>query len=598
MKRKLLVLLSVLFILSLTLAFGACNGKEKRTEKREIFNFATEINIEDYFGDGDTLINAKLYDANGNQLEVKNGRVLFEQLGVYKLVLKSGTTYLFEVIDEDGPVAMLKEQSTLVYKGDEVKVDVFFVDRAGADVLEYSVQVTLEENEIDVTDGRFVATETGIYTVTVDATDVLGNRRVTEIAIESMETVYGKGIYVIPEQDNASVITYREKYTEGENAGKYRTVIRKDSSDSGFGYLTVKATKEAGLKPNTYYGLVLQVDSDNDKWCYYNPDNEWLTSKARPMVTFTVKTDERGEYYKRWWVFYRLSSYFDFSYVGFHEYAYGQGVFLTAEPKPYDPAIIDNLEQFEEKKDDGSGLYVKGLKRNASDRAVLSVNAKKEAGLLPNTQYDVVIEAECDGEYPAYYEVNNGWFIDTENTRIKATVTTDTNGEFSLSWFSHFRTGTYVKFTDVKIERTPESAYGKGITITPTHSVATIGKELLTEVDGVGQQIVVMTKPDGKDGAGKLTISASVEAGLQANTAYVVTMKIITDRTDGKSDNNAYYDNNTNGVSPQWLAKPSSSSCSFEVTTDENGEFTQTFKTWWAGKSTFVRFEAITIVKK
>ena len=36
----------------------------------------------------------------------------------------------------------------------------------------------------------------------------------------------------------------------------------------------------------------------------------------------------------------------------------------------------------------------------------------------------------------------------------------------------------------------------------------------------------------------------------------------------------------------------------FEITTDENGEFTQTFNTWWVGKSTFVKFKAIILAEK
>ena len=605
MKKKILIIFSMLFILSLMLGFIGCDTFEKQQEsvqeqieKEEVVNFSTEINVVDYFGDGDTLINAELYDANGNKIRIKNGIILLDCLGEYKLVLKSGTTYIFKVVDQEGPIAILKDQESVVYKGKQVNLEIEFIDRAGASVVDYDIKVTFDDIELVLTDSYFIAEELGVYTVTVEATDSIGNINTTVISIESIETIYGEGIYVIPEQDNTKVITYREKYTEGENAGKYRTIIRKASSDSGFGYLTVKATKEAGLKPNTYYGLVIQIDSDNDKWCYYNPDNEWLTSRARPTVTFTVKTDEQGEYYKRWWVFYRLSSYFDFSYVGFHEYAYGQGVFLNVEPKPYDSAIIDNLATFEERNDDENGLYVKGLKRKSSDRAILSVEAKKEAGLLPNTQYDVIITAECDGgnkTNPAYYEVNDKWFIDTERKNIKTTVTTDSNGEFALSWFTHFKTGTYVKFTDVTIMRTPESAYGTGIGITLTHGIATIDTEVLSDGINAGKKIAVMYKDDGKDGAGKLTITANKTAGLKANTTYLVTMEIEVDRTDGEVGKNAYYDNNTNGSTPQWMAKPSASTCSFEITTDANGEFTVTFNTWWVGKSTFVKFNAITI---
>ena len=75
------------------------------------------------------------------------------------------------------------------------------------------------------------------------------------------------------------------------------------------------------------------------------------SNKNSPNVNFTVKTDEQGEYYTRWWVFYSRSSYFDFSLVEFHEYAYGRGIDLTVEPKP----LTTNLVAFDELKNDGRG---------------------------------------------------------------------------------------------------------------------------------------------------------------------------------------------------------------------------------------------------
>ena len=132
MRKKLLTIFSILFMFSLTLAFSGCGFFQlKQVEKREIVNFATEINVSDYFDDGDTLINAKLYDTKGDKVAIKNGIVLFNSLGEYKLVLKSGTTYIFQVIDEEGPVAVLKDQASIVYKGDKVNLDVSFIDRAG-----------------------------------------------------------------------------------------------------------------------------------------------------------------------------------------------------------------------------------------------------------------------------------------------------------------------------------------------------------------------------------------------------------------------------------------------------------------------------------
>lgn len=190
MRKKLLTIFSVLFMLSLTRAFIGCNPTEqKQIEQKETVNFATEINVSDYFGDGDSLINAELYDTNGEKVQIKNGIVFFDALGEYKLVLKSGTTYVFEVIDKEGPVAVLKDQESVVYKGEQVRLDVEFIDRAGASVVDYDLSVAFGENEVSVNDGYFVAEELGVYTVTVDATDSVGNEKTTVISIESIISI-------------------------------------------------------------------------------------------------------------------------------------------------------------------------------------------------------------------------------------------------------------------------------------------------------------------------------------------------------------------------------------------------------------------------
>ncbi len=719
------ILICFLSLVSLVCITAGCVNNEI---KNKTVNCGEQVNLLDFFGEGDSILNAKFYDVDGKEMPLESGLVYLSNLGKYKLVLQSGTTYVFSCEDLEGPIAALKDQPTIVYNGDTVNTELVFYDRAGADVKSSSVTVTFEGNEVQLEDNKFVAENCGDYIVTVTATDAKGNEYVTKIKVESIETVYGKGIYVIPEQDDAGVIVNREKYTDGENAGKYRTVIRKDFYDTGFGYLTIKATKDAGLKPNTYYGLSITVNSEHDGWCYYNPDNEWLTKKSSPTVNFTIKTDENGEYYKRWWTYHSWSSYFDFSSVTFHEYSYGHGVNLSlvtpvnatslvqkdeeiligenagkyiktltvnngdfftmklsatpeanlnpnstymvnmtidtdgAYPAVYEIHTSNGVEYndwFIDKDNSllsfnvttdakgafshsyrvyvrsvssyvkfskiefflfngyaygqgidlsinsnnsdltvkdvlldenaGDNIYVKCLNRNSSNFASLSISANESAGLNANSEYVLTVTTLCDGEYPAYYQVNDEWHVGGNKTQFSVTVYTDDNGRFSVKWNTYFRTGTYVKFTAVDLELV-NYAYPLGVYVEPTCSFGAVGVQELTEGDNIGKKIVVLTKESSKEGACKLTVRAVKQAGLKANTTYVIRVRIDTD----KDSFWAYYDMNN-----AWLVKKSQPYAEFEVTTDANGEFEKLFdKVYFGTNCTYAKFSEIMITEK
>ena len=722
---KKIILLCLLSLFSTLFITMGCIGNQ--TVNKTV-NCGEEINLLEFFDDGDSILNAKFFGVDGKEIPIENGVVYLNNIGEYKLVLNSGITYIFSSEDLEGPIAVLKNQSSTVYKGDYVSVDLSFVDRAGAEVISANMSVTFDGQPVEVSDNKFLAENCGEYLITVNATDVNENNYVTEIRIESIETVYGKGIYVIPEQDDAGVIVSREKYLEGENAGKYRTVIRKDYYDTGFGYLTIKATVDAGLKANTYYGLSITVDSEYDSWCYYNPDNEWLTKKSSPTVNFTVKTDENGEFYKRWWTYHSYSSYYDFSSVTFHEYVYGNGVNLnlttplnntslvqkdekvstgkdegkyvktlvvnkgdfftmnlsaTSEanllpnkcymvnmtidtdgeyPAVYEIHTVDGVDyndwfidknnsllSFKITTDDkgafshsyrvyvrsvssyvkfskveiflfngyaygqgidlrvnsnnsdltvkdvlldanaGDNVYVKCLNRNNSNFATLSISANQSAGLNANSEYLLTVTATCDGEHPAYYQVSEEWFIDCNKTQFSVTVYTDSNGEFSVKWNTYFRTGTYVKFTAVDLERV-DYVYPLGVYIEPTCAFGSVEVQELTEGENVGKKIVVITKDGLKEGDTKLTIKAVKQAGLKTNTTYVVKMRIDTDKDSFWS----YYDRDN-----AWLVKQSQPYAEFEITTNENGEFSILFdKVYFGPNCTYAKFSEITITEK
>ena len=419
---------------------------------------------------------------------------------------------------------------------------------------------------------------------------------------EQKTYVYGKGFKVVSETQNSTASEV--KITDGENAGKWYKQLTKESTAEGSGFLHISATAEAGLEANTQYIVSLGVEADGAWPGFYNEvkdengnqilaygDNFYRTSNT-PELVFYVTTDENGEFTRQWKnVFWKGGTYVKFTGLTALKSAYGNGLQAYVFNKGDEAYLSDTVENL----GDGTGIYKIDRKYdgNKTIQRTLYFNGN---GLKPNTKYDVTAIIDTDGHY---CQSQDAWTVKAGgNNKLQFTVTTDENGAFTQSYSTNFFSGTYVKFSNIEIDEVVGFAYGNGITITPTHSVATIGAEILTEGDNAGKKIVVMNKTSTEGTGGSLTVSATAEAGLEANKTYVVTMEIEVDRTDGNASGNGYYDNNTNGSTSQWMAKPNSSSCRFEITTDENGEFTQTFKTYWVGKSTSVKFKAITIEEK
>lgn len=594
---KKIILLCFLSLFSALFITMGCGGNEK-IEKN--VNCGDEINLLEFFNDSDSILNAKFFGIDGKEIAIENGVVYLSSIGEYKLVLNSGTTYIFSCKDLEGPIAVLKNQASVVYKGDFVNTDLSFVDRAGADVVSSNILVTFNGESVEVKDNKFLAECSGEYLITVNATDENGNNYVTEIKIESIETVYGKGIYVIPEQDDAGVIVSREKYLEGENAGKYRTVIRKDYYDTGFGYLTIKATVDAGLKPNTYYGLAITVDSEHDSWCYYNPDNEWLTKKSAPTVNFTVKTDEKGEFYKRWWTYHSYSSYYDFSSVTFHEYAYGQGIDLKLSP-----VNATSLVQKDEEILSGAdaGKYIKTLTVNKGDFFVMNVSATAEANLAPNSSYRVNMTIDTDGEYPAVYEIHtidgvdyNDWFIDKDNSLLSFKITTDNNGAFAQSYRVYVRSvSSYVKFSKIDFALFNGYVYGDGIDVEmkPTDlSKMTAVDEEITSGEDAGKLCKKIIVRGGS--FFRLKINVSKNRGLLPEQGYIMRVKLLTD-----GDYPAVYEaHRTDGVEyNDWFIDKDNPYFEVKVTTDKDGQIKKEWQVYVNGKCSYVKTASVEFIE-
>ena len=413
-----------------------------------------------------------------------------------------------------------------------------------------------------------------------------------EAKYEEKTYVYGKGFSVVSETQNSQ--TSEVKITDGENAGKWYKQLTKEATAEGSGVLTVSATAEAELEANTQYIVSLAVDVDGAWPGFYSENNNILAygdqfyrTANTPELVFYVTTDENGEFTRQWKnVYWKGGTYVKFTGLTALKAAYASGVQAYVFNKGDEAYLSDTVENL----GDGTGIYKIDRKYDGSKtiQRTLYFNGN---GLKANTEYVVTATIDTDGHY---CQIQDAWTVKAGgNNKLQFTVTTDTNGAFTQSYSTNFFSGTYVKFSNIEIEEIVDFAYGDGITITPTHGVATIGEEILTEGDNAGKKIVVMNKTNTDGTAGKLALSITSEANLKANTTYVVTMEIEVDRTDGNASGNGYYDQGN-----AWLAKPNAPTCKFEIATDENGEYTKTFNTWWVGASSTVKFKAITIVEK
>ena len=416
------------------------------------------------------------------------------------------------------------------------------------------------------------------------------------VALEAVyaekEYVYGKGFSVVSETQNSTASEV--KVTEGENAGKWYKQLTKEETAEGGGVLTVSATAEAGLEANTQYIVSLGVEVDGAWPGFYSENDDILAygdqfyrTSNTPEWVFHVTTDENGAFTRLWKnIYWKGGTFVKFTNLTVLKSAYDKGLEVYVFNKGDESVINDTLEKLA----DGTGIYKinRTYNGNKTIQRTLYINGK---GLEANKKYQITATIDTDGHY---CQIADAWTVKAGGSnKLQFTVTTDENGAFTQWYSTNFFSGTYVKFSDIEIGEIKPLAYGDGITITPTHGVATIGEEILTEGDNAGKKIVVMNKTHTEGTAGKLTVSATSKADLKANTVYVVTMEIEVDRTDGNASGNGYYDQGN-----AWLAKPNAPTCKFEITTDANGEFTKTFNTWWVGASSTVKFKAITIVEK
>ena len=123
---------------------------------------------------------------------------------------------------------------------------------------------------------------------------------------------------------------------------------------------------------------------------------------------------------------------------------------------------------------------------------------------------------------------------------------------------------------------------------------STASEVKVTEGENAGKWYKQLTKEATAEGSGVLTVSATAEAGLEANTQYIVSLAV---DIDGAWPGFYSENNNILAYGDQFYRTANTPELVFYVTTDENGEFTRQWKNvYWKG-GTYVKFTGLTVLK-
>lgn len=275
------------------------------------------------------------------------------------------------------------------------------------------------------------------------------------------KSVYGAGISITPVARNGeAVFTVEQKVVaDGENAGKTYTAIT-NRTKSGWSELTIKATEEATLLANTEYKVTVTVACDGSPAYHTDDGSIYITKAPGGTFTFTITTDESGTFTKEWkQVYLNQGTYVDFTgikLVANLGSVYGKGI--TVEPG-YSVAVFDITHPKVTEGENAGKSYTRIENITISGFSKLTIQATQEAGLLPNTEYEVALDIACGGtSSTAYYEEHSGgndFIVAAPGKTIKFTITTDENGAFTKSWSTiYVKTKTiYVEFTGIRFTK-------------------------------------------------------------------------------------------------------------------------------------------------
>ena len=265
-------------------------------------------------------------------------------------------------------------------------------------------------------------------------------------------------------------------------------------------------------------------------------------------------------------------------------YVYGTGFDVTIGV----PACATLCEN-EITEGENAGKWYKSItKTSGSDASSFTVTATEEAGLEPNTVYLVSVVVDTDGAHPAYYreatdatvKYGERFYLSAGKQNVVFYITTDENGEFTKAFNNcYWNSGTYVKFSGLTVMK---AAYSKGLQIVNyTQSQAKITESIVDS--GNGTAIMQLNRISG-NGVTTLYINATREAGLKANTSYSVTFTI---KTNGKY----YHEAKPSG---DWVVSYTTKDVTFTITTDANGEFSQSYNTQMT-EGTYAKFTNVTV---
>ena len=280
---------------------------------------------------------------------------------------------------------------------------------------------------------------------------------------ENKGSVYGGGITVLPSQLNAAALytVTEHMISGGQNSGKTYTRIEKITRE-GYTTLTVSADKTAGLKANTKYTVTLQVVCDGAYPAFYEAkSDEFILAGPGGDITFDIKTDGNGTFEKVWNTIYLNTgqglTFVDFTAISFAENkgsVYGEGI--TVSPSQLNAAALYTVTEKQVADGSNKGKTYTCIERITREGyAALTIKARKEAGLAPNTNYIVMVDVSCDGKFPAFYDTKEEFILSNPGGKITFEVRTDKNGEFEKTWDAiYLNTGqglSYVDFTNIKI---------------------------------------------------------------------------------------------------------------------------------------------------
>ena len=552
--KKIIVFLFAMLVLLCVFGLFGCkkggNGSGDIPVKGETIdmdvNYKSIIDLTQYFTASDNVANVKMYGVDGKRISIGYGDFYAEQTGTYKLVLNSGSVYNFHVKDIAGPYAKLSGQDKTVNKGDTVKLNVELKDNSDKTPVLNSVTVTKNGENINIAaDNSFVAEKLGVYNVRVIASDNLGNVSETDIELTS---VFKKENIV---EDN---------YVYQISPDNFDGVLD-DAKTYDFSSEVYEITKSGRNKVNVESFIV----KNNRMYEIYQYA---VCGEERHELSYFFRTDNMG-------------------YVSFNDGDMSKVIISSEAQCVFSAELKDDGEAnkalFNTTKPNGGSWYrvsFGGLEKNTTYASVslkIDIRETSESGISMSFHTSTDKSA---------FDIAFG--IAKKNVNY-VSMTTDDSGYVMLPMYIY---GSDLKFTIDDVCFIKENIFGE--TIYPAGlGIKFEGAEqeevLLTEGENAGKYVHQANWNGGRSGT--FTVYATFEAGLLANTDYVVRLEA---EVDGAFP--AFYDIENSGNPAYFLLSAPGGEIVINVTTDANGEFGKTYRVYY-NEGNYARINGITCTR-